>query len=143
MTAWGYQDVQYDRRDGSIGGMLHKMLYRTLPEWYPAGSAYATFPFVVPTRMREFVEAMPEADVHNYGWSRPAGPRGAVEMNGSGARGLVADGNGSANGVNGHASKGGVSPAGRMQGLMRNVLPDVSSVGAALSTDVANLVRPV
>ena len=122
MTAWGYQDVQYDRADGSLGGMLHKMLYRTLPEWYPAGSAYATFPFIVPTRMREFVEAMPEVDVHMYAWTRPVGPK-ALAVNGNGARALVG-----VNGVNGCAMNGAASPAGRVQGLMRNVLPDVASV---------------
>lgn len=131
LTAWGYQDVQYDRADGAIGGMLHKMLYRTLPEWYPAGSVYATFPFIVPTRMREFVEAMPEVDVHKYGWSRPTGPQRAVEMNGSGTRASVGV-NGSANGVNGHVANGYASPAGRVESLLRNVLPDVSSVSAPL-----------
>lgn len=135
MTAWGYQDVQYDRADGSFGGMLHKLLYRALPEWYPAGSAYATFPFVVPTRMKEYVEAMPEVDVSRYGWSRPTGPGRAVGINGSGMRSLVGA-NGSANGVNGSAVNGRASPTGRVQNLLRDTLPDVSSVSAVARRDV-------
>lgn len=121
MTAWGYQYVQYDLKDGSFGGMLHKMLYRTLGEWYPAGSAYAIFPFVVPTRMREYVKAMPEVDERRYGWSRPTGPgrAGGMGSNGSAGRAL----NVIVNGINGAAS-----PAGRVQDLLRDMLPDVSSV---------------
>ncbi|EKM53146.1 uncharacterized protein PHACADRAFT_259331 [Phanerochaete carnosa HHB-10118-sp] len=44
LTAWGYADCQFDVNDGSYGGMLTKLLFRTLPECYPAGSAYAHFP---------------------------------------------------------------------------------------------------
>ncbi|KAG6826258.1 hypothetical protein H0H92_000522, partial [Tricholoma furcatifolium] len=45
-TQWGYDDCQYDKLDGSYGGLLTKLLFRTLPDNYPAGSAYAHFPFL-------------------------------------------------------------------------------------------------
>ncbi|KAF7324770.1 hypothetical protein MKEN_00518800 [Mycena kentingensis (nom. inval.)] len=39
LTAWGYQDCQRNPRDGSYGGMLTKLLYRTLPAYYRPRSA--------------------------------------------------------------------------------------------------------
>ena len=45
---WGYQDCQYDTQDGSFVGLLTKLLFRTLPDYYPVGSAYAHFPFLDP-----------------------------------------------------------------------------------------------
>ncbi|CAK5262276.1 unnamed protein product [Mycena citricolor] len=44
----GLQDCQFDAQDGSYGGMLTKLLFRTLPEYYPRRSAYAHFPFLDP-----------------------------------------------------------------------------------------------
>lgn len=71
-TAWGYQDCQFQKDDGSYGGMLTKLLFRTLPEFYPADSAYAHFPFMVPERMREYMEKRGASDaVKEYSWTRP------------------------------------------------------------------------
>lgn len=39
LTSWGWLDCQYDADDGSFGGMMTKLLYRTLPDYYPVGSA--------------------------------------------------------------------------------------------------------
>lgn len=71
--------------------------------------------------MREYVKAMPEVDERRYGWSRPTGPgrAGGMGSNGSAGRAL----NVIVNGINGAAS-----PAGRVQDLLRDMLPDVSSV---------------
>lgn len=41
LTSWGYQDCQFDKNDGSYGGLLTKLLFRTLPQYFPSGSAYA------------------------------------------------------------------------------------------------------
>ncbi|KAF9809341.1 hypothetical protein IEO21_07443 [Rhodonia placenta] len=69
LTTWGYQDCQYKKDDGSIGGILSKLLFRTLPNQYPADSAYAFFPFMVPKTMKGHVAA---DAVNKYSWDRPA-----------------------------------------------------------------------
>ncbi|KAJ6448679.1 hypothetical protein C8R47DRAFT_1230929 [Mycena vitilis] len=53
LTAWGYRD--FDAQDGPYGGMVPKLLFRTLPAYYPARSAYAHFPLA-----------------SEYNWKRPA-----------------------------------------------------------------------
>ncbi len=68
-TAWGYQDCQFVDDDGSFGGMLTKLLFRTLPKFYPAGSAYAHFPFMVPEAMEKAAEGLNIAQ--EYIWTRP------------------------------------------------------------------------
>lgn len=54
-TAWGYQDCQPVADDGSIGGMIPRLLYRTLPGCYPADSVYGRFPFMVPQTMMGYL----------------------------------------------------------------------------------------
>jgi len=71
LTTWGYQDCQYDKEDGSYGGMLTKLLFRTLPNHYPRASAYAHFPFLVPSFMKEELQKREPASVEKYQWSRP------------------------------------------------------------------------
>lgn len=56
MSSWGYQDSQPVNDDGTIGGMIPRMLYRTLPGCYPADSAYGRFPFMVPQTMKGYLE---------------------------------------------------------------------------------------
>ncbi|KAJ7489461.1 heme peroxidase [Mycena latifolia] len=72
LTAWGYGDCQPDPQDGSYGGMLTKLLFRTLPEYYPAGSAYAHFPFLDPEYMRDHMQATNPELAAKYTWTRPA-----------------------------------------------------------------------
>ncbi|THH14008.1 hypothetical protein EW146_g6268 [Bondarzewia mesenterica] len=76
LTNWGYQDCQADCDDGSFGGMLSKMLYRHLPAYYPPGSTYAHFPFMVPESMKEYAAKLNIAD--KYTWTKPALPVGPV-----------------------------------------------------------------
>ncbi|KDR70288.1 hypothetical protein GALMADRAFT_255194 [Galerina marginata CBS 339.88] len=71
LTAWGYQDCQYDTQDGSYGGLLTKLLFRTLPDYYPTRSAYAHFPFMVPSFLKEIRESAKDASVQKYSWTRP------------------------------------------------------------------------
>ncbi|KAF8908079.1 heme peroxidase [Gymnopilus junonius] len=71
LTAWGYQDCQYDSKDGSYGGMLTKLLFRTLPNYYPKGSAYAHFPFLEPTYMKENLKKVDPSAFPKYAWNRP------------------------------------------------------------------------
>jgi hypothetical protein len=77
LTSWGYQDCQYDSKDGSYGGLLTKLLFRTLPNHYPAGSAYAHFPFLDPVYMREHV-AKDANLVKSYTWTRPRRPSNTI-----------------------------------------------------------------
>ncbi|TFK37038.1 heme peroxidase [Crucibulum laeve] len=71
LTSWGWQDCQYDKEDGSYGGLLTKLLFRTLPEHYPAGSAYAHFPFLDPKFMKANLDENDPATAAKYTWSRP------------------------------------------------------------------------
>ena len=77
LTSWGFQDCQYDRSDGSLGGILGKMLYRTLPDYYPADSAYAKFPFLVPPFLKDH---LPKRLVDEYIWSRPPLPKRSITV---------------------------------------------------------------
>ena len=48
------------------------MLFRTLPNHYPRGSAYAHFPFMTPEFMKDnLLETQGQEIVDKYGWSRP------------------------------------------------------------------------
>ncbi|KAF7303748.1 hypothetical protein MIND_00604400 [Mycena indigotica] len=80
LTAWGYHDCQFDTQDGSYGGMLTKLLFRTLPDHYPPRSAYAHFPFLDPEYMRKNLhENNPELET-KYTWTRPIISPGAENV---------------------------------------------------------------
>lgn len=51
--------------------MLPKLLFRHLPEYYPPGSAYAHFPFMVPETMREYIRKRGCSSEDDYTWTRP------------------------------------------------------------------------
>ncbi|KAJ7176578.1 heme peroxidase [Mycena filopes] len=74
LTTWGYRDCQFDAEDGSYGGMLTKLLFRTLPAHYPASSAYAHFPFLDPEYMRDSMAENNPTLADKYVWTRPAEP---------------------------------------------------------------------
>jgi len=76
LTTWGYDDCQANKLDGSFGGMMTKLLFRHLPNNYPAGSAYAHFPFMVPRKMKEFAKDLAGDIEPKYDWSRPDVPVG-------------------------------------------------------------------
>ena len=80
LTSWGFQDCQYDKSDGSLGGILGKMLYRTLPDYYPANSAYAKFPFLVPTFLKDNLAKLPNCPINEYIWSRPPLLKGSMTV---------------------------------------------------------------
>ncbi|KAJ2919420.1 hypothetical protein MD484_g1068, partial [Candolleomyces efflorescens] len=71
LTSWGFQDCQVDSHDGSYGGLLTKLLFRTLPEHYPRGSAYAHFPLLTPDFMQRNMKNVNPDNVDKYSWSRP------------------------------------------------------------------------
>lgn len=78
LTSWGYQDCQYDKGDGSFGGMLTKLLFRTLPNHYPVGSAFAHFPFLVPDIFKDRLRRLKNIPFDNYTWTRPVPPQQVV-----------------------------------------------------------------
>ncbi|KAJ6551508.1 heme peroxidase [Mycena capillaripes] len=80
LTAWGYRDCQFDAQDGSYGGMLTKLLFRSLPAYYPPRSTYAHFPFLDPVYMRDYLTKHNEKLVDQYIWTRPTPPEHAEDV---------------------------------------------------------------
>jgi linoleate 10R-lipoxygenase len=58
--------------------MLTKLLFRTLPDYYPGDSAFAFFPFLVPPFAKYSLAKLPESPVDKYNWSRPAEPKDLI-----------------------------------------------------------------
>ncbi|KAK0500480.1 heme peroxidase [Armillaria luteobubalina] len=69
LTTFGYQDCQFDKEDGSYGGLLTKLLFRTLPDHYTPRSTYAHFPFLDPSYMKSHSGIAP-AVLAKYDWNR-------------------------------------------------------------------------
>lgn len=74
LTSWGYQDCFPEKNDGSYGGMLTRLLYRTLPGCYPPGSVYAHFPFMVPEKVKGYLAKLVDSPVSSYSFMRPPVP---------------------------------------------------------------------
>lgn len=74
LTTWGYEHCMVNKVDGSYGGMLTKLLFRLLPDHYPAGSVYAHFPFLTPEFIASSMAKAPRtAEIrHLYNWDRPS-----------------------------------------------------------------------
>ena len=80
LTSWGYKDCFPNKNDGSYGGNLTRLLFRTLPQYYPSGSSYSHFPLLVPEKVKGYFEAMTkrqaeagvkEGVVGKYTYTRP------------------------------------------------------------------------
>ncbi|KAF8724506.1 hypothetical protein AX14_008737 [Amanita brunnescens Koide BX004] len=64
LTKWGHNDCMSGvdanstvyNTEGSLGGMLPKLLQRTLPHNFPYDNVYCLFPFVVPEKSKAYVE---------------------------------------------------------------------------------------
>ncbi|KAI0265719.1 heme peroxidase [Gloeopeniophorella convolvens] len=76
LTTWGFDDCQADTADGSYGGILTKLLFRHLPDYYPPRSTYAHFPFLTPEAMKRAAKDLPGDLIPKYSWTRPAPPAG-------------------------------------------------------------------
>ncbi|KAG8221573.1 heme peroxidase [Butyriboletus roseoflavus] len=72
LTSWGYQHCMVDTSDGSCRGMLSKLLFRLLPDQYPAGSVYAHFPFMTPNFMGPCIASRSTDSLVYYDFSRPS-----------------------------------------------------------------------
>ena len=55
---------------------MTKLLFRHLPDYYPSGSTFAHFPFLVPGKMKGFAQELPGDVDLKYDWNRPALPVG-------------------------------------------------------------------
>ena len=71
LTSWGFNDCVCNPEDGSYGGMLTKLLFRTLPSCYPVASVYSHFPFLAPEHLRSLPAHSPTHFPDKYSWSRP------------------------------------------------------------------------
>jgi prostaglandin-endoperoxide synthase 2 len=71
LTSWGFNDCVCNPEDGSYGGMLTKLLFRTLPSCYPVGSVYSHFPFLAPDHLKLLPAHSPMHFPDKYSWSRP------------------------------------------------------------------------
>ncbi|EJD08383.1 heme peroxidase [Fomitiporia mediterranea MF3/22] len=80
LTSWGYLDCFPQKYDGAYGGVLTRLLYRTLPEYYPARSTYARFPFMVPSEMRGYLFKLVNSPVRNYEFAPPKPPAPVVVL---------------------------------------------------------------
>lgn len=47
---------------------MTKLLFRTLPDQYPAGSVLAHFPFNIPTKMHDVLAARNDGSLQRYRW---------------------------------------------------------------------------
>lgn len=59
-------------KNGSHGGIINKLLFRTLPEYFPENSVYAHFPLMYPPAMRTYLVKQGVAD--QYDFKRAATP---------------------------------------------------------------------
>ncbi|KAI5480215.1 fatty acid oxygenase PpoA [Pseudohyphozyma bogoriensis] len=73
-TAWGYEDSTPDKQGGSFGGMIGKLMMRTLPGSYTFNSIYALFPFSTPETTRKILTDLKIE--YKYDFSVPRGVKG-------------------------------------------------------------------
>ncbi|KAK4706087.1 linoleate 10R-lipoxygenase, partial [Phenoliferia sp. Uapishka_3] len=76
LTDWGFEDVHPDVTGGSFGGVLGKILMRTLPTSYSFNSIYALFPFSTPETTKAILLKLGIAD--KYDFSKPVAARPKV-----------------------------------------------------------------
>ncbi|TRM59046.1 heme peroxidase [Schizophyllum amplum] len=74
LSRWGYKYSHVDPEDGSVGGILTRMLFSTLPDHYPPRSAYTHFPFLDPEYMKKEMKQRGDKNFDRYTWERPAPP---------------------------------------------------------------------
>lgn len=60
--------------------MLTKLLFRSLPAYYPPRSTYAHFPFLDPVYMRNYLAEHNPKLVDQYIWTRPTVPERADDV---------------------------------------------------------------
>ncbi|EUC55588.1 linoleate diol synthase, partial [Rhizoctonia solani AG-3 Rhs1AP] len=71
LTCWGFDDATRDLSNPSFGGMLGKLLHRTLPGQFPENSIYLWFPLMTPEAMKTNFTKLGIAG--DYDFSKPTG----------------------------------------------------------------------
>lgn len=60
--------------DVAGGGVMYKLMMRAFPGWYRANSAYALYPFTVPSRTKENFANKPSMPVLDFSMPKFIGP---------------------------------------------------------------------
>ena len=68
LTNWGFNEQASDPTLAG-GAVIYKLLYRAFPNFYPASSAYAYYPFTVPAKTKEILQSL--GTDKDYDFSRP------------------------------------------------------------------------
>jgi len=53
LTVWGWKEVQSDPNDLASGGILNRLILRHLPNIYKDNSAWALYPFAIPSQTKK------------------------------------------------------------------------------------------
>ncbi|QRV74358.1 heme peroxidase [Ceratobasidium sp. AG-Ba] len=72
LTCWGFDDATRDCNNPSFGGMLGKLISRTLPGQFPENSIFLWFPLMTPEAMKKNFTRIGIAG--DYDFSRPVAP---------------------------------------------------------------------
>ncbi|KAF8603914.1 heme peroxidase [Ceratobasidium sp. AG-I] len=72
LTCWGFDDATRDTANPSFGGMLGKLISRTLPGQFPENSSFLWFPLMTPEAMKKNFTRLGIAG--DYDFSRPVPP---------------------------------------------------------------------
>jgi len=72
LTCWGFDDATRDTANPSFGGMLGKLISRTLPGQFPENSIFLWFPLMTPEAMKTNFTRLGIAG--DYDFSRPVAP---------------------------------------------------------------------
>ncbi|KAH8805747.1 9,12-octadecadienoate 8-hydroperoxide 8R-isomerase [Xylogone sp. PMI_703] len=78
LTAWGYNEVQYDVTVDD-GAVMYKLFLRALPNNFDNNSVYVHFPFVIPSENRAILQSLGRAD--QYSWERPTPTQPLIFIN--------------------------------------------------------------
>ncbi|KAG9084427.1 hypothetical protein FS749_005236 [Ceratobasidium sp. UAMH 11750] len=78
LTCWGFDDATRDKANPSFGGMLGKLISRTLPGQFPENSVYMWFPLMTPEAMKTNFTRLGIAG--DYDFSRPVAPAAVQQV---------------------------------------------------------------
>ncbi|RFU30727.1 hypothetical protein B7463_g5603, partial [Scytalidium lignicola] len=78
LTAWGYNEVQYDVTVDD-GAVMYKLFLRAFPNSFNNNSVYVHFPFVIPSENLVILSSLNRAD--QYSWERPKPAKPLIFIN--------------------------------------------------------------
>ncbi|KAH9821510.1 heme peroxidase [Melampsora americana] len=89
MTNWGLADCQPDPQNGSLGGMLEKLIRENLPNQYAFNDCALLFPFIIPRHSYSVMQQISHQKALNYEIDPPIQPIIGYQQIHSGERTLV------------------------------------------------------